>query len=151
MYLLDSDVIVELRKAGSEKANENVVKWANSVPTAGTFLSAITILELEIAILEFEWQDEERGAIMRKWLDDHVIPAFDGRVLPINEKVARKCAQFHSRGSHSEGATLLAATALVHGLTVVTRNIDEFKPTGVTLCNPWDAPENAPCNPNSDG
>ncbi|WP_339779799.1 type II toxin-antitoxin system VapC family toxin [uncultured Thalassospira sp.] len=151
MYLLDSDVIVELRKAGSEKANENVVKWANSVPTAGTFLSAITILELEIAILEFEWQDEERGAIMRKWLDDHVIPAFDGRVLPINEKVARKCAQFHSRGSHSEGATLLAATALVHGLTVVTRNIDEFKPTGVTLCNPWDAPENAPCNPNSEG
>lgn len=147
MYLLDSDVIVELRKAGTGKANENVVNWANSVPTAGTFLSAITILELEIAILEFEWQDEERGPLMRQWLDDHVIPAFDGRVLPINEKVARKFAQFHSHTPHSEGATLLAATALVHGLTVVTRNTDEFKQTGVTICNPWDAPEDAPCNP----
>jgi predicted nucleic acid-binding protein len=81
MYLLDSDVIVELRKAGSEKANENVVKWANSVPTAGTFLSAITILELEIAILEFEWQDEERGAIMRKWLDDQSM-----KRLPVNAR-----------------------------------------------------------------
>ncbi|WP_114087961.1 type II toxin-antitoxin system VapC family toxin [Thalassospira profundimaris] len=149
MYLLDSDVIVELRKAGTEKANDNVVKWAQSVPTAGTFLSAITILELEISILELEWQDEARGELMRQWLDENVIPAFDGRVLPINEKVARTFARFHSRTRHSEGATLLAATALVHGLTVVTRNTDEFKQTGVTLCNPWDAPEEAPCNPDN--
>lgn len=137
MYLLDTNVVSELRKAKAGKADRNVTAWAASVPAAGLFLSAISILELETGILLVERRDPAQGAVLRAWLDDHVLPAFAGRVLPVDTVVAQRCARLHVPDPRSDRDALIAATALVHGLTVVTRNVADFAPTGVALVNPW--------------
>ncbi len=137
MYLLDTNVISELRKAKSSKADKNVVKWANSVSAASLFLSVITILEIEIGILLVERRDPTQGAILRSWLNAHVLPAFSDRILIIDIAVAQRCAKLHIPDPRSERDAIIAATALVHGMTVVTRNVDDFELTGVDIFNPW--------------
>lgn len=137
MYLLDTNVVSELRKAKAGKADRNVTAWAASVPASGLFLSAISILELETGILLVERRDPAQGAVLRAWVDDHVLPAFAGRVLPVDTVVAQRCARLHVPDPRSDRDALIAATALVHGLTVVTRNVADFAPTGVALLNPW--------------
>lgn len=138
MYLLDTIVISELRKAKSGKANPAVVSWATPLPSSALFLSAITVLELEMGVLSIERRDALQGAVLRSWLDDHVLPAFFGRVLPIDAAVARRCAALHVPDPRAARDALIAATALVHQMTVATRNIADFEPTGVSLINPWD-------------
>ncbi len=137
MYLLDTNVISELRKAKSGKANEGVVAWANSVSASNLFLSVITILELEIGILQIERRDPTQGAILRSWINGHVLPAFTDRTLMVDTAVVQCCAKFHVPDPCSDRDALIAATALVHGLTVVTRNMSDFAPTQVSLLNPW--------------
>lgn len=139
MYLLDTNVVSELRKAKSGKADANVVAWANSVNAASLFLSAVAILELEMGVLAKERSDPAQGAVLRDWLENHVLPAFAGRILPIDAAVARRCAQLHVPDRRPERDALIAASALEHGMTVVTRNVDDFSATGVALLNPWDA------------
>lgn len=75
--------------------------------------------------------------MLRAWLDERVLPAFAGRVLPIDTAIAQRCAKLHIPDPRSDRDALIGATALVHGLTVVTRNLADFKPTGVELFNPW--------------
>ncbi|WP_147482330.1 type II toxin-antitoxin system VapC family toxin, partial [Pseudomonas syringae] len=99
--------------------------------------SSITILELETGILRVERRDPTQGAALRMWLDHHVLKAFAGRILPIDTQVAKRCAQLHVPDSRSECDALIAATALVHGMTVVTRNTADFKSSGAALLNPW--------------
>ncbi len=137
MYLLDTNVISELRKAKSGKANKNVVAWANSVPATSLFLSVITILELETGLLLVERQDPAQGAVLRSWLNAHVLPAFADRILSVDTAVAQRCAHLHVPNPRSDRDAIIAATALVHGMTVVTRNTDDFEPTGVEILNPW--------------
>lgn len=137
MYLLDTNVISELRKAGSGKADKNVVAWANSLSTASLFLSVITILELETGTLLVERRDPAQGAILRAWLNAHVLPAFSDRVLPVDTAVAQCCAKFHVPDPHSDRDAIIAATASVHGMTVVTRNVNDFESTGVKILDPW--------------
>ncbi len=139
MYLLDTNIVSELRKAKSGKADQNVRAWAESVSVTSLFLSAITILELETGILLVERRDPSQGAVLRAWLDGHVLPAFSGRILAIDTAVAQRCAKLHVPGPRSERDALIAATALVHGLIVVTRNMADFAPTGVEMLNPWEA------------
>ena len=139
MFLLDTNVVSELRKAKAGKADPHVAAWAGSVPVGGLFLSVITVLELETGVLRVERRDAKQGAILRAWLDGHVIPAFKDRVLPIDTAVAQQCARLHVPGPRSERAALIAATAVVHGMTVVTRNEIDFQPMGVALVNPWKA------------
>ncbi len=137
MYLLDTNVISELRKANSGKAEKKVVAWANSVSAPRLFLSVISVLELETGILLIERRDPAQGAILRAWLDSHVMPAFSQRILAVDTAVAQRCAKLHVPDPRSDRDALIAATALVHDMTVVTRNVDDFSNTGVKLLNPW--------------
>ena len=137
MYLLDTNVISELRKAKSNKADKAVVVWANSVSATRMFLSTITILELETGILLVERKDPTQGAILRSWLNSHVLPAFSERVLALDTAVAQRCAKLRIPDPRSDRDAIIAATALVHGLTVVTRNVNDFSATGVDILNPW--------------
>jgi predicted nucleic acid-binding protein len=135
MYLLDSNVISELRKA--KKAHPNVKKWAAPLPSASLYISVISVLELEIGILLIERRDKEQGAVLRAWMARHVLPTFSGRTLAIDTAVAQRCATLHVPNPCSDRDALIAATALVHGLTVATRNVVDFERTGVGLVNPW--------------
>ncbi len=137
MYLLDTNVVSELRKAPAGKADPNVARWAGQVPAASLFLSVVTILELELGVLLIERRDPRQGEILRSWLDQRVMLAFANRILTIDVAVARQCARLHVPDPCAERDALIAATALVHGLTVVTRNRDDFVATGVALLNPW--------------
>ncbi len=137
MFVLDTNVVSELRKAKAGKADKNVTAWAAGVPPGALFLSAITILELEIGALLVEQRDPAQGAVLRAWLDGHVLPAFAGRVLAVDTAVAQRCAKLHVPDPRAERDALIAATALVHGMTVVTRNTADFEPTGVPILDPW--------------
>ena len=139
MYLLDTHVISELRKAKSGKADKNVEAWANSVSATSLYLSVITVLELETGILFVERRDTAQGAVLRSWLNAHVLPAFSDRILVVDTAIAQCCAKLHVPDPCSDRDAIIAATALVHGMTVVTRNIDDFKATGVGILNPWSA------------
>ena len=136
MYLLDTNVVSELRKA---RPDRHVKAWVADVPTASLFLSVITVLELETGVLQAERRDARQGGTLRRWLDEQVMPAFADRVLAIDTAVALRCARLHVPDRMAHGDALIAATALVHGLIVVTRNTGDFKPAGVELLNPWEA------------
>lgn len=137
MFILDTNVISELRKAKSGKANKNLTQWAERVLSASLFVSVISILELEKGVLLVERRDATQGAILRAWLNAHVLPTFSGRILDIDTAVAQCCAKLHVPDPCSDRDSLIAATALVHGMVVVTRNVDDFIATGVDLLNPW--------------
>jgi predicted nucleic acid-binding protein len=137
MYVLDTNVISELRKAASGRADKNVTAWARGVVPFALYLSAITILELELGTLQIERRDHAQGAVLRAWLNTRVLPAFDGRVLAIDAAVAKRCAGLHVPDPRGERDALIAATALVHGMTIVTRNVRDFETTGVRIVNPW--------------
>jgi toxin FitB len=135
MYLLDTNVISELRRR--EKADKNVVKWADAIPLARFFLSAISILEIELGTLRIARKDAAQGAVFRAWIDDHVLPRFEGRILAVDAVVAKRCARLHVPDPCAERDAMIAATAIVHGMTLVTRNIADFKNIDVSLLNPW--------------
>jgi len=135
MFLLDTNVISELRRP--ERANRNVVAWAGLIPAASFFLSAISILEIEVGTLQLARKDAAQGALLREWIDKQILPRFEGRILPIDANVAQRCARLHVPDPRSERDALIAATALVHSLTMVTRNTADFASAGVALLNPW--------------
>jgi len=137
MFLLDTNVVSELRKAKSGKIDQQVLAWADSAATSSLFLSVITIMELETGVLLVERRAPTQGAILRSWLNTHVMPAFSERILPIDTAVAQCCAKLHVPDPRSDRDALIAASALVHGMTVVTRNINDFVATKVELLNPW--------------
>ena len=137
MYLLDTNVISELRKAKSARIDKNVEAWANSVSANSLFLSVITILELETGLLLIERKDSAQAAVLRSWLNGHVLPAFSGRILAVDTAVAQCCAKLHVPDPRSDRDAMIAATAIIHGMTVVTRNVIDFEPTGVEILNPW--------------
>ena len=138
MFLLDTNVVSELRKIRLGRADAHVAQWADSVESVDLFLSSITVQELEIGVLLAERRDPAQGAVFRAWLDHHVLPAFAGRILPIDTAVAQRSAKLHVPDPRPVRDCLIAATALVHGMTVVTRNVADFEPCGVLLLNPWD-------------
>ena len=135
MYILDTNVVSELRKG--KKADRNVRVWAQTVPSASLYLSVVSILELEMGILLVERRDPKQGGILRAWMDGHVLPSFSGRILAIDTVVAQRCAALHVPNPRSDRDALIAATALVHSMTVVSRNVTHFQPTGVAVVNPW--------------
>lgn len=137
MYILDTNVVSELRKVRSGKADRYVSEWANSVDASDLYLSAITIQELEIGVLLVERRDFSQGAMLRAWLNNYVLPAFDNRILAIDTAIAQRSAHLHVPDPRPVRDGLIAATALVHGMTVVTRNTADFATTGVLLLNPW--------------
>ncbi len=143
MYLLDTNVISELRKAGVAqgkfgKADRHVTTWAKGIPSESMFLSVISLLELEHGTLSMERRDARQGKTLRSWLDQYVLPAFASRILPVDTAVARRCAVLHVPNLRSYRDALIAATALVHGMTMVTRDVKDFEATGVSILNPWE-------------
>jgi len=140
MFILDTNVISELRKAGDGKADANVVAWLSSVDAGTLYLSAITLMEIELGVLRIERRDPLKGARLRAWVDRRVLPEFADRTLPVDSAVALRCAPLHVPDPRPERDAFIAATALVHGMTIVTRNLADFAPIGVPLVNPWDAP-----------
>jgi predicted nucleic acid-binding protein len=138
MFVLDTNVISELRKVRAGKSDKNVARWADSVSAAELYLSAVTIQELEIGVLLVDRRDPAQGALLRTWLDAHVLPAFSGRILPVDAAVAARSARLHVPDPQPMRDSLIAATALVHGMTVVTRNVADFEKMGVALLNPWE-------------
>jgi toxin FitB len=137
MFLLDTNVISELRKAKSGKADSNVVAWANSVSAARLYISVISILELETGVFLVDQRDRSQGAVLRSWLNTHVLPAFSDRIIAVDTAVAQRCARLHVPDPRSDRDAIIAATALVHGMTVVTRNTEDFVQTEAVLLNPW--------------
>ncbi len=140
MYLLDTNVVSELRKIRAGKADSRVADWADSIDATDLYLSAITIQELEIGVLLAERRDPSQGSVFREWMDGYVLPAFTGRILSIDTAVAQRSARLHVPDPRPVRDGLIAATALVHGMTVVTRNVADFEPTGVSILNPWVSP-----------
>jgi predicted nucleic acid-binding protein len=139
-YLLDTNVLSELRKIRAGKADRCVALWADSVDTADLYVSVITIQELEMGVLLAERRDQAQGAMLRAWLNGHVLPAFVGRILSVDTEVALRSAHLNVPDPRPVRDGLIAATALVHGMTVVTRNVTDFAPTAVKLLNPWNQP-----------
>lgn len=137
MHLLDTNVVSELRKVRLGTADPNVTAYASRLDAADLFLSAITVMELELGVSLLERKDSAQGTRLRRWLEQQVLPEFAGRILAIDEAVARRCARLHVPDKRSERDARIAATALVHGMTVVTRNVADFRATGVSLLNPW--------------
>lgn len=139
MYLLDTNVVSELRKAGTGRAEPAVVRWASSADTADLHISVITVMEIEISVLRLERRDTVQGAAVRRWLEGNVLPAFAGRVLPIDLTVVRNCALMLVPDPRPERDALIAATARAHDLTVVTRNTADFQMAGIRVLDPWKA------------
>jgi predicted nucleic acid-binding protein len=135
MFVLDTNILSELRRP--TRSNSRVLAWASSQPVAAQFVSAITVLELELGVLQKERKDAAQGAVLRAWLDGKVLPQFAGRILPLDQTVALRCARLHVPDPRAERDAIIAATALVHGMTIVTRNAADFEATGVPVINPW--------------
>ncbi len=137
MFLLDTNVISELRKAGDVQADASVVAWSSEQTPESLHISAITVMELEIGVRRMERRDTVQGALLRKWLDEHVMTFFSSRIVPVDAAVAVQCAKLHVPDKKSERDALIAASALVHNMAVVTRNESDFVHSDVRLINPW--------------
>jgi predicted nucleic acid-binding protein len=138
MYLLDTNVVSEFRKSADGRINKSVKRWADEISPELMFISAISVLELEIGVLQIERRDKKQGLILRKWLNKNVLPAFLDRVLPVDVEVAQRCASLHVPNPKSERDAMIAATAIEHRMTIVTRNVSDFSQSGVKIFDPWD-------------
>jgi predicted nucleic acid-binding protein len=136
MFVLDTNVLSELRQP--KRSSPRVLAWASSQPVGAQFVSAITILELELGVSQKERKDAAQGAVLRAWLDGQVLAQFAGRILPLDHVVALRCARLHVPDPRAERDAIIAATALVHGMTIVTRNVADFQAIGAPLFNPWE-------------
>jgi toxin FitB len=137
MYILDTNVVSELRKTKSGRANPNVVSWISARDADLFFISAITVLELEYGTLLMERRDARQGAELKHWLQTTVYDAFDGRILPVTGSVAQQCAALHIPKPRPERDCMIAATAMVYGFEMVTRNLRDFEGTAIGLIDPW--------------
>lgn len=137
MFLVDTNVVSELRRAKTGKVDANVLSWAESVSAVELYISTISILEIEIGVLRAERRDDKQGKALRKWFEGQVLTVFHERVIPIDIEVALRCADLHVPNPAADRDALIAASALVHGMSVVTRNVSDFSACGVSLINPW--------------
>jgi len=135
MFLLDTNVLSELRRP--DKANPGLIAWAKSTVPAVLFISAITLFEIESGAAQATRKDAIKGKVLRTWIETHVMPAFRGRIIAVDAVVAQRCAVLHAPDPRPQRDSLIAATALVHRMTVITRNARDFEPMGVQLLNPW--------------
>jgi len=136
MFLLDTNVISELRKIEFGKADPNVAQWATCVDADDLFLSVITMMELETGVLQLERKDAHAGRILRGWLEV-VLQEFKHRILPVALEDAICCARQHVPNQRPRMDAFICATAKIHGMTVVTRNIKGFEHADVKFLNPW--------------
>lgn len=134
MYLLDTSIVFELGKAKAGRTDPGLAAWAASVPRQDLFVSAIALLELSGAAGRLERRDKTAGGAMKAWVEEQVARSFEGRILPVDAAIVRRRAQLAYADSRDG---LIAATALEHGLTLVTRDTAAFKAGRVKLLDPW--------------
>jgi hypothetical protein len=144
MYLLDTNVVSETRKVRGTRSqrariDQRVQVWLESIPPSNLYLSVITILELEIGFHLLDRRDPAQAGVIRSWVRNHVLPAFSDRILDVNIDIVQHCAALHVPDPKDDRDSLIAATALVHSMTVVTRNVSHFAHSGVKILNPWEA------------
>jgi len=137
MYILDTNVVSALRRPRAQEAD--VVEWVGRVNEAALYISAITLFELELGVRLKERRDARQGAVLRRWLEGRVLAAFRDRTMPIDGPVARVAAGLHVPDPRPERDALIAATAIEHGMAVVTRNTADFMPFDVPVIDPWQA------------
>jgi predicted nucleic acid-binding protein len=143
MLLLDTNVVSELRKVALGKASANVQRWASKTNADSMYLSVVTIHELEIGICRLQRRNDFSSNTLRQWLENYVLKAFSGRILPIDTTVAQRSAALHLPQTRPWADAFIAATALVHDMIVITRNTRDFHPMGVAVINPFIAPDSA--------
>lgn len=140
MYVLDTNVISELRRP--KKSDPKVAAWVRSIPLADLFTTSINLMELRTGALRLVHRQDARGSIIEDWIENYVMKSFKGRILAIDEAVGMRCAELHVPVARPYRDSLIAAAAMVHRMTVVTRNLADFVPTGVATLNPWEAERN---------
>lgn len=138
MYLLDTNLISEIRKLPKGKCNQGVAEWVHRTSKELMFTNAVVIMELERGVLAMERKDKAQGEMLRYWLDNEVKPAFDGKILKIDDKTAQICAKLHIPDHAPENDAWIASSAIQHHLTLVTRNTADFARLGVKLFNPFE-------------
>ncbi len=138
-FLLDTNVVSELRKPERVCAI-SVREWARAHDPESLYLSVLTVQELETGIGRIERRDAAQGRALRLWLEEHLLRQFEHRILSIDLPIARRAAQWHVPHPRPWVDAMIGATAFLHGLTVVTRNIRDFEPLGVPTINPWGRP-----------
>lgn len=134
--LLDTNVVSALRVRGRHRPVE---VWAASVPVGDQFVSAFTIAEIERGVIAKERSDAKQGAVLRRWLEENVLPTFAGRVLSFDLSAARILAAYRVPERAPFDDALIAAVAEAAGMIIATRNTKHFEPLGVSCLNPWDA------------
>lgn len=137
MLLLDTNVVSEFRKTASGRIDPNVAAWVASAAAMPMFISAVTLMELEIGVLAMERRDQRQGALLRAWLSNQVISEFEDRILAFDEAAALRCAALHVPNPRPDRDAMIAATALEHSLIVATRNVADFASMGVRFVDPW--------------
>lgn len=135
-FLLDTNVVSELRKRPGV-VDPHVVDWAQRHPAREMYISVVTVLEIELGVARLERRDHQQSAPLRAWVEAGVLAGFAGRILPVDIDVALRAAHLHVPDPRPERDAFIAATAHLHGLTVVTRNLKDFQLTGVAALDPW--------------
>lgn len=137
IQLLDTNVVSELRKVHTGRADPGVVSWLARQSELDLYVSVITLFEIEAGILRAERRDPAQAAVLRRWLEQGVMSVFDKRILGIDANVALRCAGLCARRTCESGDAFIAAIALENRMTLVTRNAAHFEPLGVRVLNPW--------------
>ena len=138
-FLLDTNVLSELRKHGAGRADPSVVRWAGRRDVNDMYLSVLTVQEIAFGVRRLDRRDPRQAGVLRSWLHGDILVTYVGRILPVDTEIALEAARVLADASTSLGDAFIAATALVHRLTVATRNTAHFERVrSLAIVNPWE-------------
>ncbi|OED39326.1 twitching motility protein PilT [Chromatiales bacterium (ex Bugula neritina AB1)] len=136
MIILDTNVVSELRKEANNRCEPKVSLWAATIDISNTYLSVITVLEIELGIRQISRRDNEQATKLQTWFDQ-LMRLYDKRLMPVDKKVAMRAASLHVPDPKPERDAIIAATALAHGFSLATRNTKDFETLNLAIINPW--------------